>query len=508
MGHSNKIHSLEALKSAVAAERAGGRRIVHCHGVFDLVHIGHIRHLERARRMGDVLVVTVTPDRYVNKGPHRPAFPEQLRAEAVAALHCVDLVAINQWPTAVEAIRLLRPDVYVKGAEYRDADKDVTGGINLERQAIESAGGEIAFTDDVTFSSSGLLNRHLPVLSDEARAFLGDFRKRYRLEDVLGYFEKARDLKVLVVGETIIDEYQYCQAIGKSSKAPALVAKLENHERFGGGVLAVANHVASVCDGVTVITQLGMLNSHEAFVREQLVQSVKPVFVRRKDAPTIVKRRFIESYFFTNMFELYEINDNAPQADDNAALCAALHEHVPRHDLVLVVDYGHGMLTDQAIDILCHEARFLAMNAQANAGNHGYHRISKYPRADYVCAAEHEMFMEARDWRGDLHPVVLDVARRLACARVIVTCGKRGALCYGGDTTFLDIPALATRVVDRVGAGDAFLAISAPYAALEAPIELVGFVGNVAGAEAVSIVGHRRYLRRDGLVKHLQTLLA
>src|SRR5437773_12261410 len=111
----NKIKGLDELAAALAALRAAGKKIVHCHGVFDLLHIGHIKHLEAARKLGDVLVVTITPDRFVNKGPHRPAFPEQLRAEALASLACVDFVGINEWPTAVQTIKLLRTNLYVKG---------------------------------------------------------------------------------------------------------------------------------------------------------------------------------------------------------------------------------------------------------------------------------------------------------------------------------------------------------------------------------------------------------
>ena len=131
-GTIDKFKELEPLAQLLAPLRAKGKKIVHCHGVFDLLHIGHIRHFEQAKTLGDVLIVTITPDRYVNKGPHRPAFPESLRAEAIAALDCVDFVAINKWPMAIEAIHLLQPDVYVKGSEYRAAEKDRTGGIALE----------------------------------------------------------------------------------------------------------------------------------------------------------------------------------------------------------------------------------------------------------------------------------------------------------------------------------------------------------------------------------------
>ena len=153
-----EVKNLEELAKLLSSSRAEGKKIVLCHGVFDLLHIGHIRHLEQAKRLGDILVVTVTPDKYVNKGPHRPAFPEDLRAETIAALDCVDYVVINKWPTAEETIQLLKPDIYVKGAEYRDASRDYTRKIIEEEAAVKSIGGEIAFTDDITFSSSSLIN--------------------------------------------------------------------------------------------------------------------------------------------------------------------------------------------------------------------------------------------------------------------------------------------------------------------------------------------------------------
>lgn len=507
MASPNKILGLRDLPAALAPLRAAGRTVVQCHGVFDLVHVGHIRHLRRARAEGDVLVVTITPDRFVNKGPSRPAFPQDLRAEALAALDCVDFVAINEWPTAVEAIGIVRPDVFVKGGEYRDADADVTGAIRDERDAVEAGGGRIAYTDELTFSSSQLLNAYFPVFPEETRLYLADLAARYPVGDIVARLEAARRQRVLVVGETIIDEYQYCQAIGKSSKAPAVVAKTESMERFAGGILAVANHVAAFCDDVTVLTQLGDRNSHEDFVRANLDPRVKPEFLVRRNAPTIVKRRFIESYFFTPMFELYEINDESLSGEDETDLCDALHRLLPEYDVVIVVDYGHSMITAAAVQILVHNSRFLAVNAQANAGNRGYHRISKYPQADFVCAAEHELYLEARDWRGDVRPILVDVAERLDCGNVVVTCGKRGAIGYSPNAGFVEVPALAAKVVDRVGAGDAFLSASAPLLASGAPLDLVTFVGNVAGAEAVATVGHRRYLRWDSFVKHLQALL-
>lgn len=152
-----KILPLPDLAQRLEASRRGGLTIVHCHGCFDLLHIGHIRHLQAARAMGDLLVVTVTADAYVTKGEGRPAFPEALRAEALAALVCVDFVAICPSPTAVEAIRLLRPDYFVKGQAGEDpARRSVR--LQQEIATVRELGGDVRFTHEVVFSSTALLN--------------------------------------------------------------------------------------------------------------------------------------------------------------------------------------------------------------------------------------------------------------------------------------------------------------------------------------------------------------
>lgn len=154
-----KVLPFDALAEQVRALKAAGKKIVHCHGCFDLVHPGHIKHLQAARAMGDILVATVTPDRFIDKGAGRPAFPEQLRAESLAALECVDFVAVNRWPTAEETLRRLRPDYYVKGQEFEKLE-DKTGKLQREYQVLGEIGGEMRFTHEVVYSSTALLKRH------------------------------------------------------------------------------------------------------------------------------------------------------------------------------------------------------------------------------------------------------------------------------------------------------------------------------------------------------------
>lgn len=501
-----KILPIEALARLLDNLRTQ-KSVVLCHGVFDLLHIGHIRYLEQAKSFGGVLVATITEDRYVNKGPHRPAFTQDLRAEALAALDCVDYVAISRWPTAVEAIRLLRPHLYVKGSEYRNPGDDPTGMIVTEAEAVRQAGGEIRFTEDITFSSSNLINRYYSPFPDEVRNFLSEFTRRFAPHQVTGYLEGASRLRILALGETIIDEYHYCETMGKSGKEPILATRFMSSEKFAGGVLAVTNHLAAFSDQVSLVSFLGDTDSHEEFIRQKLNPSIRTHFFVHSNAPTIIKRRFVETYPLQKLFEVYTMNGAEERAEESRMLREKLADILPDFDLVVVADYGHGMLDRETVDLLCERSRFLAVNVQVNAGNYGFNTVSKYPRADFVCISEREIRLEARSRLRPLEQIVEDVAGRLSCDRVLVTQGKQGCLCYERREGFTRVPALTSHVVDRIGAGDTVLSVASLCVAQGAPMVVAGFVGNAAATHAVSTMCNAAPLAQVPLAKHIISLL-
>lgn len=507
MHRNPKIKDLDNLATILSAWRDQGKKIIHCHGVFDLLHVGHVRHFEEARAMGDLLVVTLTPDEYVNKGPHRPAFPQHLRAEVVAALDVVDYVAMNRWPTAVRTIEVLRPHIYAKGPDYRDASQDVTGGITLEEEAVRSVGGEITFTDDITFSASGLLNRFLPMFPTEVNGYLDDFRQRRSAREIVQYLDRLCPLTVLVVGETILDEYIYCDAIGKSAKEPILAMRYLSREMNAGGILAIGNHVADFCNRIELLTYLGTTNPHEEFVRRRLKPDIRPTFIYKSDSPTIIKRRYIENYPLSKVLEVYEINDELLNEQEDDAFCAALEARLPECDLVIVADYGHGLISPRAAELLANKAPFLAVNTQMNAANIGFHTVSKYRRADYICIQEGEIRLDYRSRKGELKDLVRDLSRRLACSTVMVTRGKHGTLLYRDGAGFFECPSFAVHVVDRMGAGDAVLAVTSLCTAQHVPPDVIGFIGNLVGAQAVTIVGNSASIDRVGLLRSIESLL-
>ena len=504
---SNKIKDLDSLAGLLASLRNAGKKIVQCHGVFDLLHVGHIHHFEKAKAMGDVLVVTLTQDEYVNKGPHRPAFPQGLRAEVIAALEVVDYVAVNRWPTAVETIKLLCPNIYAKGPDYKDAEKDLTGGIALEDEAIRSVGGRIQFTQGITFSSSNLLNRHLPSFPVEVNDHLKEFRRRHSTGEILQYLESLRSMRVLVVGEAILDEYVYCHALGKSSKEPILAMQYLSRDIHAGGSLAIANHLAAFCDRIELVTYLGATDSREDFVRRSLKPNVAPAFIYKAESPTIIKRRYVEQYMVSKLLEVYEMNDASLQEREEEEVCAALEARLPECDVVIAADFGHGLMTQRMADLLLKKARFLSVNTQINAANVGFHTISKYSRADYVCIHEGEIRLDCRNRTEDIRTLVKNLSDRLHCKAIMVTRGKLGTLLYLEGKGFFEFPALAVKVVDRLGAGDAVLALSSLCVAQGIPADAIGFISNLVGAQAVTIVGNSTSIDRVGLFKSIESIL-
>jgi rfaE bifunctional protein kinase chain/domain/rfaE bifunctional protein nucleotidyltransferase chain/domain len=506
MERNPKVKTISDLSEIIQKTR-NGKRIVLCHGVFDLLHIGHIRYFEQAKKHGDLLVVTVTPDRFVNKGPERPAFPEGLRAESIASLGIVDYVAINEWPTAVETIQILKPDIYAKGSEYKDAKKDISGKIIDEENAIHAVGGSLIFTEDIVFSSSQLINKNFSIFPEETREFLTEFSNRNSSDEVLQFLKQAEKLRVLVIGETIIDEYNYCEPIGMTTKDPIIAVKYLSKEKFAGGILAAANHVANFCHTVDIITLLGEFETDEAFVRENLNKKIHPFFFYKRSSPTIVKRRFIDNYLTQKLFELHEIDDSELDKEQETLLNELLLEKIPNYDIVIVIDYGHGMLTKGLIQTICENAKFLAVNTQSNAGNRGFNVISKYSKADFISLNRSELNLEERDRHCGIKESITHVSGKISCPKILITMGRFGNVYYDVHEGFVETPAFATQVLDRMGAGDAVISLCSICAFQNAPKDIVGFIANAVASQAVATMGHRKSIEPVHLYKHISTLM-
>lgn len=476
------------------ALRKKGKKLIQCHGVFDLLHPGHIRHFKEAKSLGGELVVTVTPDRFVNKGPGRPIFNETLRLESLAALSDIDFVILNDSPDAISAIQKVKPDYYVKGIEYKNHEKDVTGKIAQEAKAVEALGGKIYYTDDIVFSSSSLLNQHFDSLPPIV--------KKLKLDDIIQKIEDLSSLRVLVIGDAIIDEYQYVDPIGQSGKGVHMVARCLEKEVFLGGSLIMANHIAQFTKDVTLATAIG--KDYLPFISQNLDPKVKTEFTFLKE--TLVKKRYVvkDSGSLLKLFETYSGQEKSLSPTQTDQLIQFLPTR--EYDLVLVCDYGNGFTNPALIEALSDLPFFLALNTQTNSGNRGFNVVTNYRRADYISLNEPELRLAAHDRASSLEGIVSDIAEIMDCPTISITRGMKGVFCFDSGQT-IEIPALAAHSVDRIGAGDNYFSVSALCAAKGYPAEVFGFIGSAAAAMSIQVVGNRESVQKASLLKFITRLL-
>jgi len=492
-----KIITADQFASWAVLASAQSTRIVLTYGRYETLHIGHIRHLRQARQLGGALVVVLSPDTAFPKGGL--PIPDTLRAEALTHLDCVDVVVLGV--DLAEVMSRVRPAVYASMG-----DDDIVLNRNTEELCRKFA---IPFqhTGNPDFESTLGINRFLSEFGEEVREYLGLFRSRYSLQQVEQVLDDMSRLKVAVIGDTIIDEYCYCDTLGVSSKDPILALRYRSNDLFAGGIVAVANHVANFAAEVGLFTVLGEHDSYRDFIDSKLNPRIRPHFATQENAPTVRKRRYIQGYSQHKIVEIYFMEDTGLSEERDEAFCNTVAAALADYDLVIVADFGHGAISPRMRRMLEERAAFLAVNAQANSGNRGFHTISKFTRADYVSIAEHEMRLEMLDMRGNVGQMIDTLAPQLSCDSFVVTRGKRGSTIRSRDGQHITVPAFATKIVDRIGAGDAFLSVTALAAKLAAPPELICFIGNVVGALAVEVLGNQKSIDKASVKRHAASLL-
>ena len=503
----DKIKKLNQLSEIISTLKSSGKKIVHCHGVFDLLHIGHIKHFNEARTFGDILIVSITPDEFVNKGPGRPAFSSSLRMEALASLESIDYVFTNQWQTAEETIKIVKPDIYCKGPDYKNHSNDITGKISYEEASVKSVGGKIVYTDDITFSSSSLLNKYGDLHSHEQAEFINKIANHNTFKDINLKLEKMKNLKVLIIGEIIIDQYVFCEALGKSGKEPVLVLRDIETQDYLGGSLAIAQHLSEFCTQVSILSFIGEDNDYKSFIEDNMEKNVSLNFLNKNNSPTILKRRFVDNIDRKKILGVYSINDNDLSTTEEDEFISSFDKLSKENDLIIVSDYGHGIITPRIAEHISKSGKFVSLNAQVNAANIGTHSIRKYKDINCLIINANELFHEMRQRDGDLEALALELKTLMNANYMSVTQGKNGAFLLKDNNSLVNCPAFASEVVDKVGSGDALLALLSIciYSGVSEDLSL--FIASLAAAQSVESVGNSSHVSKVLLLKTISHFL-
>lgn len=447
------------------------------HGCFDVLHFGHLMHFKEAKSFGDHLTVSVTSDRFVNKGPGRPYFSLEQRVAMLKSISMIDEVIVSDHPTAVEVINIVKPSCYVKGPDYKDLSKDVTGEIHNEKYAVEAHGGQLVFTQDITFSSSTVINKFLNSWTDEQKKTIESVKEVGGIDAIQRAIDDIGRMSVTVAGEPIIDVYRFVSPEGLSSKSPTVSARFEFEEQYEGGSLAIARSVHFFAKR----TKLHVPGGRQ-----------------------IRKIRYLSGN--TRIFECTKVPKDIWEGINPGIFIRSFAESAKDSDAVIVADFGHGMFNSEFIQELSNTKSFLGLNVQTNSSNYGFNPYHRHSRYDYLCLDT----KEARIATHDRLSSPLDIARRIQSGNNIsnlsVTLGPHGAYLFANKKEHSS-PAFTDSVVDAIGAGDAYFLITTLLLKTDCPRELIAFVGSIYAGLKCKIIGNKESVAKANLLKACTAIL-
>jgi rfaE bifunctional protein kinase chain/domain/rfaE bifunctional protein nucleotidyltransferase chain/domain len=476
------------------------------HGVFDLVHLGHIHHFNEAKNKVDILIVSITSDKYVFKGPGRPFFSQEQRMEVISNLESVDHVVLSDSESPLDIINNIKPDIYFKGPDYKDNSKDFTKKIITENNLVKKNKGITFYTSAKKYSSTILLNKlkfHKNNLS------INRIKKKYSFERIQELIDSLHDVKPLVLGEVIIDKYVFCEALGKSGKEPTLVLRDLNEELYLGGAGAIANHLSAFCKKISLLSMIGEKKEKLSFIKKKMKSGIVFDYICKKKSPTIIKKRYLDSITKSKVLGVYSLNDNKISKKENKNLISKFVKIKNNTDLTIISDYGHGFISDSFSKTIIRKSKFVAVNAQINAANFGHHSLESYSNIDLMIINENELNHEMRSKNDKVQKLMKMLVKKLKIKFLAVTRGSSGVILYDHKKNFFHYSkAYADKIVDKVGAGDTMLSILSICLYKKMDIDLALLISSFCAAQAVETIGNKSSVDKLILLKDLQHYLA
>lgn len=478
------------LKILGSYPRKKGNKVSMCHGVFDLVHPGHIRHLQFAKTKSNILVVSITADLHVNKADMRPYVPQQLRAENLAALEFVDYVIIDEEPNPLLNLKYLKPDFFVKGREY------VSGKINPktldEINILKSYGGKFIYTPgDFIMSSSKIIENDNPDLSKEKLLNLMD-GENLSFNDIEKTLKNLGKIPVFVLGDSIIDTYVNTSLLGSNAKTPTFSTRYIDHIEYIGGAAIIANHLKSAGADVTFCSILGNDKLGKKIKKNLIKNKIKDETITINDRPTTEKK-----YFISDNYRLLKVDtiDNSPISDEIIKLISEKIRKFKK-GIVIFSDFRHGIFHKKSIpsftSSICKDILKIADSQLASRwGN-----ILDYQSFDLITPNEKEVRFALADQDTTIRPLASELYIKAKCKYLIVKMGSKGLITLRRELknndirSFFVIDALEKNSIDPVGCGDALLAYASLALYYSKNIVLASIIGSMSAAIESKINGN------------------
>ena len=483
----------------IKAYKKKGKKIVLCHGAFDLVHPGHMSHFEEAKKTGDILVVTITADNFIKKNIHSPFYSQDIRINFLKNLKVVDYAFVVNNVDAVPAIETIKPDYYCKGLEYKKTDN--IGNLNREKKTLLKNKGKLKFLGKNIQSSSKIISNKLFKLEDKK---LLRFLKKINFSQLIKTIEKIKNLKVLVIGETILDNYTYVETSGVSPKSNTLSCIEIKNNYMPGGSLATYRFLSSF---IKKISHVSIINDDKKNNFYSNIIKMSPDIIKSKNYKKLIKKRIVVGGIDTPLNKILTLNEfkesDLNLTDENLIL-KKLKEKILSADLVIAQDFGHGFFTKKIISLLQSKSKKLSINVQTNSLNYGFNIIHrKYKKVDYFSLDERELQLFASQKELNYEKNLKDLTKKLSAKKGFLTCGGKFSLLFNGNR-FLKVPVLNQKAIDTLGAGDIFHAMASIMSTVTKDDHLNLFISQIAGAHAVEIIGNSDFPKLSEILNTLK----
>lgn len=484
--YSYKILELSKLLKIVGKGKRK-KKIIMCHGNFDVVHPGHVRHLIYAKSKADILLVSITADKFITKGVNRPYVPENIRALNLAAFEMVDFVIIDRNSKPIDNIKKIKPEFFAKGFEY--GSRGLPPPTKEELDTVESYGGQMIFTPgDVVYSSTKFLNILQPRIQEDKLIDLMD-RNRISFNNLYKILKKFKNLKVHVVGDLIIDTYTKTSLIGGHTKTPTPSVLFQDKIDYIGGAGIVADHLRKAGAKVKLTTVVGNDKLKKWAESELISRGVKINLIVDSTRPTTNKNTII-----SNDYRLLKIDtlENQPISEN---IANRISNFIKKEtcDVIIFSDFRHGIFNENNIKRFtkCIKPGIFKVADSQVASRWG--NIAQFKEFDLITPNE----KEARFSLGDQDSSISELTRKLHkfsnFKNLILKLGPRGIVSVfndGNNAYSFVLPSFAENVLDAVGSGDALLAYSTLTMVSTGSLIKSSIIGSIAAACECEVDGN------------------
>ena len=496
-----------AIKKLVLKLKKEGKKIGLCHGVFDVLHYGHLMHFESAKKKCDYLFVSITEDQFIKKGPNRPIHNHHERSYFLNILEMVDLAFIAKGESGVNSINLIKPDIYFKGNDFKDNSLDKTKKIFLEADAVKKNKGKVVYTSEKHMSSSTIINKLQLALDDNQVEFLKSIKKLTNYSKLEKSLKKIKKDNVMVVGDLIIDKYVFGNVQGKSGKEPHMVFSNKFEEMYIGGSAIIANHLSEFAKKITLLSDFGNEPDIKKLLNTNLKKNILHIKLKKdKKYKTCIKTRFVDSISKYKLFGSYLI-PNLEDFEFHKLLNNRLNSLIKRQDIIIVADYSNNFFDLNSLKTIRKSKKFICGMAQKNSNNSIFHTINHLKDFDLLCINEGELRSELKDKKTNIELIGKNFIKKYKLNYLVVTKGIDGSVLFDSKLNKYYCPAFNSKPVDKVGAGDAMLAILSILLKNKIDPSISLLIASLVSSNVVNNIGNKYSISKLELERSLEYLL-